>query len=84
LMSHSRYNNPVLRLLIAGYGWGGPSLGIALDESKEDEKNTQIINEIKLKVDRDVIDSYGEDFPLTISYLSEQGFIIDNGMDCSC
>lgn len=27
-----------IRVYIAGFGWGGPSLGLALDESKDDDK----------------------------------------------
>lgn len=30
-------NDKLLRLYIAGYGWGGPSFGMALDEPKEND-----------------------------------------------
>ena len=35
--------NGVVRIKISGYGWGGPSLGVALDEQKTDD----IIYELK-------------------------------------
>lgn len=30
------------RIYIAGYGWGGPSFGIALDEHKEGDAQTKV------------------------------------------
>lgn len=35
--------NEVVRIKISGYGWGGPSLGVALDEQREDD----VIYELK-------------------------------------
>lgn len=29
--------NQVVRIKISSYGWGGPSLGVALDEQREDD-----------------------------------------------
>ena len=31
-----------LRIYIAGYGWGGPSFGLALDEQKEGDSETKV------------------------------------------
>jgi Fe-S cluster assembly iron-binding protein IscA len=31
-----------LRIMTQGFGWGGPKLGLTLDESKENEKPQQI------------------------------------------
>lgn len=31
-----------LRIYIAGYGWGGPSFGLALDELKDDDKTMDV------------------------------------------
>lgn len=30
-------NKPAVRLLIAGFGWGGPTLSVVLDEQKEND-----------------------------------------------
>lgn len=30
-------NNSAVRLYIAGFGWGGPTLGVVLDEQKEND-----------------------------------------------
>ena len=73
LIKNSKYSDPVLRLLIA------------LDESKEDEKNTLIVNEIKMQIDKEIEDTLRGDVPLTINYYKspyEEGFIIDNGATC--
>lgn len=31
-----------LRVFIAGYGWGGPSIGLALEEPKEDDLQLEV------------------------------------------
>lgn len=31
-------SNAAVRVYIAGFGWGGPSLGLALDEPNEEDK----------------------------------------------
>lgn len=31
-----------LRIFIAGYGWGGPSIGLALEEPKEDDLQLEV------------------------------------------
>lgn len=33
-----------LRIYIAGYGWGGPSFGIALDEHKDGDSQAKVGN----------------------------------------
>ncbi len=38
----SRKDNKPLRIYIAGYGWGGPSFGLALDEPKEGDASVNI------------------------------------------
>lgn len=38
----SKETEKPLRIYIAGYGWGGPSFGIALDEHKNGDSKVQI------------------------------------------
>ena len=52
-----------LRIVIAGVGWGGPKLGLALDEPNENEEITQIngidvliSDEVKPFANRNIID----------------------------
>ena len=64
-----------LRVVFEGFGWGGPSLGLTLDESK-DEKQLYTINEIDVLIDDNVLphakesqidyisNSYGEGFSI--------------------
>lgn len=33
-----------LRIFIAGYGWGGPSIGLALEEPKDDDIKVEVDN----------------------------------------
>lgn len=51
--------DPVIRIYVAGFGWGGPNFGIALDEQK---KNDYAMKDdgINYVVEDELIDSYGE------------------------
>ena len=65
-----------LRIVMEGIGWGGPRLGLALDEPNENEDATQIngidvliSDAVKPFADRNTIDyvnsPYGEGFAVT-------------------
>lgn len=79
------YPGKCLRLVIEGVGWGGPNLGLALDEPNE--KELQVINEIEIMVEDRIINYVGE---AKIDYISNQngeGFVIiptTSGGSCSC
>ncbi len=48
----------IVRLYVAGFGWSGPSFGLALDE----QKDTDLIddsNEVAFIMDKDLYDEYG-------------------------
>jgi len=38
----SKGTEKALRIYIAGYGWGGPSFGLALDEHKDGDSKTKV------------------------------------------
>ena len=38
----SKKTDKLLRIYIAGYGWGGPTFGIALDEHKEGDTEIKV------------------------------------------
>ena len=72
-----------IRVVVQGFGWGGPSLGLALEESKN-EGQLYTINEIELMIDPSVL-------PHTkgnqIDYINNdygQGFSIAPTMGGSC
>lgn len=72
-----------LRVVFEGFGWGGPSLGLTLDESKKEEE-AYTINEIEVLIDNNVL-------PHTkgnqIDYISNsygQGFSIAPTAGSSC
>lgn len=53
-----------LRIFIAGYGWGGPSIGLALEEPKENDTEVEVEN-LKFTVE----DGLGDTFNvLTVDY----------------
>ena len=56
-------SDPVIRIYIAGFGWGGPNFGIVLDEQKENDYKVKE-DDISYVVEKDLIKKYG-------------GFIVD-------
>lgn len=46
-------NSKVVRIKISGYGWGGPSLGVALDEQREDDEVYEL-NGVKFVASEDI------------------------------
>ncbi len=48
----SKQGKSVVRLAIAGFGWGGPNLSVVLDEQKSND-NVETVNGITFAVDKD-------------------------------
>lgn len=60
----SKKTDKSLRIYIAGYGWGGPSFGIALDELKDGDKEIKVDN-FTFLVEDVLQDNYGK---FTVDY----------------
>lgn len=77
-----------LRIYIAGFGWSGPSYGIALDELKEDDY-IEDMGSFKAIMYNDLLKNIEE---LKVDYVEDyrgKGFTISTGNggcgeDCSC
>ncbi len=72
-----------LRVVFEGFGWGGPSLGLTLDESKN-EKQLYTINDIDVLIDENVLPHAKES---QIDYISNsygEGFSIAATAGSSC
>lgn len=51
--------NNFFRIFIKGFGWGGPTFGIALDEAKDDEKDHyEKIENLNILVEKDLLGLY--------------------------
>jgi iron-sulfur cluster assembly protein len=51
--------NALLRIFVKGFGWGGPTFGIALEGSKDDTKDHyEEINGLKLIVEKDILNQF--------------------------
>ena len=84
MMGSSGYKNPVLMLNIAGFGWGGPRLGLVLDELAENEK-VVVENEVKITYDRRIEDYVNSARNITIDFRKDKfgsGFVILGGSSC--
>ena len=72
-----------LRIYIAGYGWGGPSFGIALDEHKDGDLVTQI-DDLTFLLEKDFAESFDI---FTVDYndgFLRKGFtVLPNGLASS-
>ena len=78
----SEYPGKYLRIAIEA-GWGGPRLGLALDELKENEETTQV-NGIDILIS-DEVKPYSD--VSTINYIQStegEGFIIDQPGQTGC
>ena len=72
-----------IRLFIQGVGWGGPRLGLALDELKEMDE-TVLTNGIEIIFDRnekDYLDNSVIDFE--DSFMGS-GFVVRSGLSGAC
>lgn len=47
-----------VRVYVAGFGWGGPSLGLALDEPNDDDKVFEL-EQFKVVVNADELENIG-------------------------
>lgn len=64
-----------LRIFVAGYGWGGPSFGLALDELKTGDEQIQVDN-FTFLVEDALHENYGK---FTVDYSNDwlrRGFTI--------
>ena len=86
LMNNSGYKNPVLRLNIAGFGWGGPRLGLVLDELDNSENENVITdNDVKIAYDRRIENYVNSASNITIDFRKDKygaGFVILGGSSC--
>lgn len=57
-LDDKKIENPVIRVYIAGMGWGGPSFGIALDEQKQNDQSVEN-DGVNYVVEDDLINRYG-------------------------
>lgn len=57
-------NRKPLRIYVAGYGWGGPSFGLALDELKEGDMKVEV-DDYTFLIEEDLAENFGS---FTIDY----------------
>lgn len=46
-----------LRIFIAAYGWGGPTIGLALEDPKEDDTQVEVDN-LKFTIEDGLVDTF--------------------------
>lgn len=80
----SKDSEKPLRIYVAGFGWGGPTFGIALDEHKEGDAETKI-DDLTFLVEKDLTESFNN-FKIDYSdnWLRRGFTVIPDGIDASC
>ena len=71
----SKQTDKPLRIYVAGYGWGGPSFGIALDEHKDGDLEMSV-GDFKFLIEEGLEDNYGK---FTVDYSDDwlrRGFTV--------
>lgn len=69
-----------IRVYFAGFGWGQPNVGLALDEPEKNDK-VVTINEIQVAIDPD-IEPYTEN--LTLDFNQEANGLVLLGNESNC
>lgn len=81
ILTKAENKGKALKLYIAGFGWGGPRLGIALEEQKKGEHSRKV-NGIKI-VWNNTVGSLADN--VTIDYRKtffNEGFTVNTGTLC--
>lgn len=68
-----------LRVTMAGFGWGGPSLGLTLDESTDEDK-VVTVNEVEVLLDAQVV-RFADD---QVIHYVQDGFTITSKEGSGC
>ena len=84
ILEKKNSDGKILRLYIAGFGWGGPSFGLALDEQKENDVK-HVVENLEFVVDTELTQQYN-DFRIDYSdnWLRKGFSIYANGSSGSC
>ena len=85
LMQSSGYKNPALKVDFAGYGWGGPRMGLVLDELAENEQNIVKDNDVNIVYDGRLKNYINDRNGITIDFNNDKygsGFIITGASTC--
>lgn len=85
LMKGSGYKNPALRISFNGFGWGGPRLGLVLDELEENEQFVMNVNDVNVIYDGRLKNYIDLKNGITIDFRKDKwgsGFVILGGSTC--
>ena len=69
-----------IRVYFAGFGWGGPQIGLALDEPEAEDKVTTI-NDIQVAIDPQIEDNTEI---LTLDFDKQQNGLVLLGNESDC
>ena len=85
LMESSGYKDPVLRINFSGFGWGGPRMGLVLDELTVNDKNVIKDNDVNVVYDSKLKNYIDVKSSITIDFRKDRygsGFVIQGGSSC--
>lgn len=74
LLADNDIDKNIIRISLAGMGWGGPSFNIVLDEQKEDDLACTI-NDLTFIMSKELHDKYG-DFIIEGTFENNKGLVL--------
>lgn len=78
-----RNTDLVFRIMIAGFGWSGPTLGVNLEKPMENDYIEEI-NGIKFAVDRELLEQY-KNFKIDyVKNMFKKGFVVSSNAIRPC
>lgn len=85
-LKDKKQENIFLRISVQGFGWGGPTFGIALEGSKDENKDYyKEIDGIKVIVEKDLVEQFnGFDIDYATGWFNKGFRIIPGTGGASC
>jgi len=84
VVANKKNESKLLRIYIAGYGWGGPTFGLALDELKDEDMEFDV-EDFKFVMEDLIVENYGN---FTVDFSDNwlrRGFsVYPDGVASSC
>ena len=87
IITKTDFEHPTVRIFFAGYGWGGPKLGLTLDESQDKNDASFKLHEINFLVDENLKKMIGVAAPVAIDFqrsIFGEGFVVSYGGEACC
>lgn len=78
-----QHEGTMVRLVMAGYGWGGPTIGLALDETVQERDKVWEVEDIKVVLQDNLIPyANGATIDMRKDFFGKEQFQVLTGRSC--